>query len=182
MKLLKVALGLLSFMGLASCASLASHPIETSTTKIVYTEYSNSGLAISTTYELQADSLSWKYVEMRNDCSLKDVSRCDADDFRALLSALSAIKFSASDAHDHSVGGAGWGINFENAKGSYFHFNSKYKLSGDHQQVLALLKDYINAHKPEGLKCFEALQSQPHESAMFGEFLELPEALKAYKE
>ena len=67
MKLLKMFLSMLSLTGIASCGSLKPCPITTGTTKIVYSEHTNSGIAISTTYEITRDSLVWDYNEYRED-------------------------------------------------------------------------------------------------------------------
>lgn len=180
MKLINVVLNMLSLTGLASCMSLNTCPIQTSTTKITFSEHSNSGLAISTTYEICEDSLVWSRMEPRYGWRLRDVLRYDKQDFQELLTALSAIRFSARDTHDHSVGGSGWGVSFENQKGCYFHYNSKFKLSGEYERVTEIINEYIEKHKPEGLKLFDQLRAEPHEKGMYGDFEELPEALKAY--
>ena len=52
MKLINVVLNMLSMTGLASCIGLNTCPIQMSTSKITYSEHSNSGLLISTTFEL----------------------------------------------------------------------------------------------------------------------------------
>ncbi len=180
MKVKTVILNMLSLTGLSSCISLQQNAIDMSTTKIVYSEHSNSGLAIYTTYEICADSLVWEYDEARNSCHLKDVSRYNIDAFKQLLSDLSAISFSAKDANDHSVGGSGWSISFENSNGSYFSYNNLFKLSGNYQHVNEVLMSFVRNHQPNGYKLFKKYQAEPHEGAMYGEFKELPEALKSY--
>ena len=180
MKLLKMVLSMLSLTGITSCGSLRPCPITTGTTKIVYGEHANSGIAISTTYEITGDSLVWDYRELRNDCHLRDVARYDAQDFEALVTALSEIRFSAKDAHDYSSGGSGWGCSFDNEKGHYLQYNSTYALSGDYAKVTEMILQFAEAHKPEGLRLFDALKAEPHEKPTFGEFEELPEALKPY--
>ena len=180
MKLKQVVLSMLSLTGISSCLSLQQNAIDMATTKIVYSEHSNSGLAIYTTYEICADSLVWEYDEARNNCHLRDVTRYDVKAFKQLLSDLSTISFSAKDANDHSVGGSGWGISFENSEGGYFSFNSQFKLTGDYQRVRELLLVFISNHKPEGYKIFKQYQSVPHDRSMYGEFEVLPEALLPY--
>ena len=152
MNLLKMFLGMLSLTGITSCGSLKSCPITTGTTKIVYSEHSNSGIAILMTYEIASDSLVWDYQDFRNDRHLRDVARYDAQDFEALVAALSTIQFSAKDAHDYSSGGSGWGCSFDNEKGRYLQYNSTYKLSGDYEKVTNMIQQFIDAHQPEGLK------------------------------
>ena len=152
--------------GLASCIGLNTCPIQMSTNKITYSEHSNSGLLISTTFEIY-----WK---------LRDVSPCDKQDFKDLLTELSTIKFSARDTHDYSSGGGGWGFSFENQKGSYFHYNDSFDLSGDYERVTEKINEYVEKHKPKGLQLFDQLREEPHEEGMYGDFEELPEALKAY--
>lgn len=180
MKLLKMALSMLSLTGIASCGSLRPCPITTGTTKIVYGEHDNSGIAITTTYEITSDSLVWDYREPRNGCHLRDVAKYDAQDFEALVTSLSTIRFSARDTHDYSVGASGWGCSFDNAKGRYLQYNNKYKLSGDYRKVTDIILQFAETHKPEGLRRFDALKAEPHEKPMFGEFKVLPEALKPY--
>jgi len=161
-------------MGLNSC------PIQMSTTKITFSEHSNSGLLISTTFEICEDSMVWSRMEPRYGWKLRDVSKCDKQDFNELLTELSTIRFSARDAHDFSAGGDGWGLSFENQKGRYFHYNDKFKLSGDYERVTEKIQEYVEKHKPKGLQLFDQLRAEPHEKGMYGDFDELPEALKAY--
>ena len=160
MNILKMVLSMLSLTGIASCGSLKPCPITTGTTKIVYSEHTNSGIAISTTYEIARDSLVWDYREYRNDRHLRDVVRYDAQDFEALVTALSTIRFSAKDAHDVSSGGEGWGCSFDNGKGRYLQFNSTYKLSGDYEKVTDLIKQFVDAHQPEGLKLLDEQEDE----------------------
>ena len=150
MKLLKMFLSMLSLTGITSCGSLKSCPITTGTTKIVYSEHSNSGIAILMTYEIASDSLVWDYNEYREDLHLRDVVRYDAQDFETLVTALSTIRFSAKDAHDVSSGGDGWACSFDNGEGRYLQFNNTYKLSGDYEKVTDLIKQFVDAHQPEG--------------------------------
>ena len=180
MKLINVVLKMLSMTGLASCIGLNTCPIQMSTNKITYSEHSNSGLLISTTFEIYEDSLVWKRTEPRYGWKLRDVSPCDKQDFKDLLTELSTIKFSARDTHDYSSGGGGWGFSFENQKGSYFHYNDSYDLSGDYERVTEKINEYVEKHKPKGLQLFDQLREEPHEEGMYGDFEKLPEALKAY--
>ena len=180
MKLLKVALSMLSLTGITSCGSLKPCPITTGTTKIVYSEFENSGIAISTKYEITQDSLVWDYTELRNNCHLMDVARYDHQDFEALVTALSEIRFSAKDTHDVSSGGSGWGCSFYNEKECYFHYNDKFNLSGSYETVTDIILQFVANHKPEGLRLFDQLKAEPHQDATFGEFEELPKALEPY--
>ena len=180
MKILKLAVSMLSLTGITSCGSLKPCPISTGTTKIVYSEHENSGIAISTTYEITEDSLVWDYRELRNDCHLKDVARYDRQDFEALVTALSEIRFSAKDTHDASAGGGGWGCSFYNDKECYFHYNDAFILSGAYEAVTDAILQFVASHKPEGLRLFDQLKAEPHESAMFGEFEHLPAPFEPY--
>ena len=180
MKILKVALSMLSLTGIASCGSLRPCPISTGTTKIVYSEHENSGIAIMTSYEITEDSLVWDYRELRNDCHLKDVARYDRQDFEALVTELSTIRFSAKDTHDVSSGGSGWGCSFYNDKECYFHYNDRFKLSGSYDTVTNAILQFVSNHKPEALKLFDELKSQPHATTTFGEFDPLPAPLEPY--
>lgn len=180
MKLINIVLNMLSLTGLTSCIGLNTCPIQTGTTKITFSEHSNSGLAISTTYEISEDSLVWSRMEPRYNWKLRDVLKCNKQDFNELVAEISTIRFSAKDAHDYSVGGDGWGLSFENQKGRYFHYNSSFKLSGDYESVTEKISEYVEKHKPEGLKLFDQLRAAPHKTGMYGDFEELPEALKPY--
>ena len=180
MKLINVVLNMLSMTGLASCIGLNTCPIQMSTSKITFSEHSNSGLLISTTFEIFEDSLVWKRMEPRYGWKLKDVSPCDKQDFKGLLTELSTIRFSARDTHDFSAGGDGWGLSFENQKGCYFHYNNSFDLSGDYERVTEKINEYVEKHKPKGLQLFDQLREEPHEEGMYGDFEKLPEALKAY--
>ena len=161
MKILKMFLSMLSLTGIASCGSLKPCPITTETTKIVYSEHSNSGIAILMTYEIARDSLVWECKNFRNNRHLRDVARYDAQDFETLVTALSTIRFSAKDAHDASSGGSGWGCSFDNEKGRYLQYNSSYELSGDYEKVTDMIQQFINAHQPEGMKSLEELENEP---------------------
>lgn len=180
MKLINVVLNMLSMTGLASCIGLNTCPIQMSTNKITFSEHSNSGLLISTTFEIYEDSLVWKRMEPRYGWKLRDVLDCDRQDFNELLTALSTIRFSAKDAHDHSVGGSGWGVSFENQKGRYLQYNSMFKLSGDYERVNEKISEYVERHKPKGLILFDQLRAEPHEPGKYGDFDELPDILKTY--
>ena len=180
MKLLKVALSMLSLTGITSCGSLRPCPITTGTTKIVYSEHENSGIAISTKYEITEDSLVWDYTELRNGCHLTDAVRYDRQDFEALVSELSEIRFSAKDTHDVSSGGSGWGCSFYNDRECYFHYNDKFNLSGGYEKVTDAILQFVASHKPEGLRLFDQLKAEPHEGAMFGEFDQLPPPLHPF--
>ena len=160
MKLLKMFLSMLSLTGIASCGSLKPCPITTGTTKIVYSEHTNSGIAISATYEITRDSLVWDYHEYRNGRHQRDVVRYDAQDFEALVTALSTIRFSAKDAHDVSSGGDGWACSFDNGEGRYLQFNNTYKFSGDYEKVTYLIKQFVDAHQPEGVKHLDELEDE----------------------
>jgi hypothetical protein len=180
MKLINVVLNMLSMTGLASCIGLNTCPIQMSTNKITFSEHSNSGLLVSTTFEIYEDSLVWKRMEPRYGWKLRDVLDCDRQDFNELLTALSTIRFSAKDAHDHSAGGSGWGVSFENQKGRYLQYNSMFKLSGDYERVNEKISEYVERHKPKGLILFDQLRAEPHEPGMYGDFDELPDTLKTY--
>ena len=180
MKLLKMALSMLSLTGIASCVSLKPYPISMATTKIVYAEHANSGIASQTRYELTADSLIWDFTEPRYSRHLRDVAQVSGKDFEALVTALSTIKFSAKDKNDPSAGGSGWGCGFYDEKGRYLQFNDHFKLSGDYEQVIELIVTFAEQHKPEGLKRYDELKAQPHERGMYGDFDELPKELEIY--
>ena len=109
-----------------------------------------------------------------------DVARYDRQDFEALVTALSEIRFSAKDTHDVSSGGSGWGCSFYNEKECYFHYNNAFKLSGNYDTVTDAILQFVASHKPEGLRLFDELKSQPHEEATFGEFKELPPPLHPF--
>lgn len=171
---------MLSLTGLASCMSLKPYPITTDTTKIVYAEHANSGVASQTRFELSIESLSWDFIEPRYNRHLRDVSTYEQQDFKTLITTLSKIKFSAVDSHDYSSGGSGWGCTFYDAKGSYLQFNDTYKLSGDYEQVVRQILDFAQSHKPDGLKRYESLKAHPHEQGLYGDFETLPTELERY--
>ena len=102
-----MALRMLSLTGLASCMSLKPYPITTGTTKIVYAEHANSGVASQTRFELSAESLVWDFTEPRYNRHLRDVTSYEKQEFEALITTLSKVKFSAVDSHDYSSGGSG---------------------------------------------------------------------------
>ena len=170
---------------LTSCSQLrmksSSCPISSKTTKITYSQYTNSGEAISTTTTILEDCLIWEYHEIRNNCHLKDSCRFERAAFEELIKDLSTIHFSAKDAHDYSSGGAGYGLSFEANADRYFSYNSSYKLSGDYDHVTSLIQQFIESHKTECELLFERLAKEPHEQGDFGEFMILPEELEKYR-
>ena len=139
---------MITLTGLMSCMSLQKCPITQGTTKIVYSEYANSGVATSITYQILEDSLIWEYQDRRNDSLLRDVSRYDKADYQELVNSLSTIKFSALDPKSPNSGGGGWGYVFYNEKGHYFHFNSESTLTGDYEQAATLIQQFVEQHKP----------------------------------
>ena len=179
-KKLHILIGMISLTGLLSCGSLQSCPITTGTTKIVFSEYANSGVAISTTFHIVDNSLVWEYEERRNNCHLRDTSHYDTATYQELVASLAAIKFSARDPESPNSGGEGWGYAFYNQKGHYFHFNSESRLTGDYEQAAEAIQHFIRQHEPEGLKRFNALRAAPHPTADFGEFTTLPDSLLPY--
>ena len=56
----------------------------------------------------------------------------------------------------------------------------KFKLSGSYETVTDVILQFVSNHKPEGLRVFDELKSEPHEGAMFGEFEHLPQPLEPY--
>ena len=92
------------------------------------------------------------------------------------------IQFSAKDAHDYSTGGAGYACYFETDHSHYFSYNSYYKLSGDYEQVTAVISQFVNAHKTACELSLEKLSQELHERGSdFGEWETLPEELEKYK-
>ena len=173
------------YMVLAACifavlSCNGSCPIKKGTTKINYSQYSNSGLAILTTVNMYPDHLVWGYNEMRNECSLKDSCQYDREEFDKLISELAEIKFSAKEIDNPSSGGSGYGYSFETEKGRYFYYNSQSKMSGNYEKASNLILQFIKAHKTQCEILFEKYARMPHERAMFGEFTELPEELMPY--
>lgn len=148
MKPLHILIGMISLTALTSCMSLQKCPITQGTTKIVYSEYANSGVATSTTFHILEDSLVWEYRDRRNDRQLCDVSHYSKADYHELVDSLSTIKFSAHDPDSPDSGGAGWGYAFYNEKGHYFHFNSESTLTGDYEQAATLIRRFVQRHMP----------------------------------
>ena len=187
--MISLALCMSAWLGMSTCNSAPNEtstegkgcPIKAETSKIVYYEYSNSGLAIHTKYEIYRDSIVWDYEEVRNDCHLRDVITYPDKDFDELIGQLSKIKFSAKDSHDTSSGGSGYYYAFSTSDKDYFHFNSSYKLSGDIGSACELIQSFIKSHTTDGLAAFQRLSAAPHERAVLGEFEELPEELEKYR-
>ncbi len=174
-------------LGLASCSGpwsswfSKSHPVKAETTKITYTAYSNSGMAIHTDVQLFPDHLVWEYREMRTDCHLTDTFRYDRADYDALVARLSAISFSARDVDDYSSGGDGYAFAFDDQSGTYFHFDDSYSLAGDHEEVSRLILSFIEEHRTECEVLFKRLSGMPHERSLYGEFETLPTELLKYQ-
>lgn len=159
---------------------MAGKPIKSETSHIRYTEFSNSGLAITTKYDIYRDSLVWDYLEMRNDCHLRDVVKFNPKLFDELVASLSKLKFSAKDTHDASSGGDGYAYAFFAKEKDYFHFNSSYKTKGDIDKLMELIQGFIDEHPTDAELEFNRLSLIPHEKATLGEFRTLPQELQKF--
>ncbi len=159
---------------------MAGKPIKAETSHIRYTEFSNSGLAITTKYDIYRDSLVWDYLEMRNDCHLRDVVKFNPKLFDELVANLSKLKFSAKDTHDASSGGDGYAYAFFAKEKDYFHFNSTYKTKGDIDKLMELIQGFIDEHPTDAELEFNRLSLIPHEKATLGEFRTLPQELQKF--
>lgn len=166
---------------LLSSAPAAPCPIKRQTTKISYHHHTNSGMAIYTTVKLYPDYLVWEYNEARNDCRLKDSCRYNKKDFEILVMKLSEIEFSATDLHDHRVGGAGYSYSFVVNGECYLYFDNLYQFSGNYQTVQDLIQQFIKSHPTPCELLFKKLSKEPHERGPFGEFSELPQELERYQ-
>ncbi len=164
------------------CARLKrGNPVKANTNKIVYCDYSNSGLAIHTTVEIYRDSLVWDYEEMRNDCHLRDVVKYNPKDFDNLIATLSQIAFSAKDSNDYSSGGGGYSYSFSIGEKRYLSFNDTFKLSGDIDKLKIVISMFIKEHPTDAETLFRELAESPHEKAQLGEFVNLPKELEKYR-
>ncbi len=155
----------------------AKKPIKANTTKILYTTYTNSGIAVNITYEISRGSLTWDYYDYREGHHLRDSVQVDAVDYDALVSALSQISFSAKDMDDVSSGGSGYSCAFKKGDKTYFHFNDTYKFKGDYQSAVSAIAEYVEKHPTQGEtecgKCLKALNEE--------KFHSLPKELEKYR-
>lgn len=156
-------------------------PIKSNTTKIIFGQHTNSGIAIQSKHEISRDSIVWDYNEMRNGCHLRDVIANDGEDYDRLVSDLSQIKFRAKDMHDTSSGGSGFWYSFEIGSKSYFSFNNSFNISGDFDKLELLIAEYIKAHPTKAEELHKRLSLESHNRAEFGEFETLPEELEQYR-
>ena len=179
MNLLKATMAVLSVFSTLACTGQC--PVKTKTVRITYSKYTNSGIAINTSYTLLEESLTWDYSEHRNGLVLHDVCKLDQQDFRQLIEALSVIKFHSETNKAPTSGGEGWSCTFYDKKKCYLSMDDESNLTGDYEEVLRLLQDFISKHKPAGEKLFDELCTQPHERGIYSEFEALPEALRKYK-
>ena len=179
MNLLKAMMAALSVFSTLACTGQC--PVKTETVRITYSDYTNSGIAINTSYTLLEESLTWDYSEHRNGLVLHDVRIIDKQDFQHLVKALSVINFKSKPNKAPTCGGAGWGCSFYDKKKCYLTMNDESTLTGDYEEVLRLIADFISKYKPAGKELFDQLRSQPHERGTYGEFDVLPEALRPYK-
>ena len=132
-----------------SCRLTARTPIKMETTKIVYTYYTNSGTAVVTRIEITRDSMVYDRKDYRQNLQQQNSMKLDGKDFDELISLLSAIRFSVKNIDDTSAGGSGWAYSFETAEGRYMYFNSKDKVSGNYQEVIKLISQFIERHPIE---------------------------------
>lgn len=179
MNLLNAALAVLSVFSTLSCTGRC--PVKTETIKITYSNYTNSGIAINTSYTILEESLTWDYTEHRNGLVLHDVSKHSKQEFHQLIKALSVIKFHSKPNKTPTCGGAGWSCSFSDKKKCYLSMDDESNLTGEYEEVLRLIKDFISEHKPAGERLFDELSTQPHERGIYSEFEVLPEALRMYK-
>lgn len=188
MKRLSLLAVCIVFFGSAVCCmqrhgeSLAvrRHPIKASTTRIVYSVYSNSGVAIYTRVEISRGLLVWDRNEMREGCHLRDSVSFAVEDFDALVERLSGIGFSVKGKPDVSSGGSGSSYSFWTEQKCYLSYDDSRTLVGDHEQVAAAIDQFIGEHPTKGGAAFERLSNEPHEKGMFSEFKTLPEELEPY--
>lgn len=155
--------------------------VKKETAIIEYRNYSNSGVAIATEYEIYRDSLVWEYSEHRNKCRLRDVVKYDSMEFEQLVENLAQYTFSVKRT-EPKCGGGGESFSFSTATGCYLSFDdSDSELFGDASEVKKLIRQFVRQHPTKGEKTFERLSKMPHEKAMFGVFKELPQELEKYR-
>lgn len=129
-----------------SCSLTAKTPIKVETTKIVYTSYTNSGIAIVTKIEITRDSVMHDRVDYRQNLHRQISVEIDGKDFDELINLLSTISFKVKNIENTSAGGSGWAYSFENAKGCYMYFNSEDKVSGNYDKVIKAISQFIEHH------------------------------------
>jgi hypothetical protein len=129
-----------------SCRLTAKTPIKMETTKIVYTYYTNSGTAITTKLEISRDTIVRDWKDYRHNQHQQTSVKLDGKDFDELINLLSTIQFSVKNIDDTSSGGSGWAYSFETADGRYMYFNSKDKLSGNYEEVIKIISQFIENH------------------------------------
>lgn len=130
----------------ASCSLTAKTPIKVETTKIVYTSYTNSGTAIVTKIEITRDSVVRDRVDYRHNLHRQASVVIDGKDFDELINLLSTISFKVKNIENTSAGGSGWAYSFENAKGRYMYFNSEDKVSGNYDEAIKVISQFIERH------------------------------------
>ena len=129
-----------------SCGMTTKTPIKMETTKIVYTYYSNSGTAIITKMEVTHDSIVRDRKDYRQGLHQRTSVKIDGKDFDELINLLSTISFSVKNIDDASAGGSGWAYSFKTSNGRYMYYNSKDKLSGNYQEVIKAISQFIENH------------------------------------
>jgi hypothetical protein len=129
-----------------SCRLTAKTPIKMETTKIVYTDYTNSGTAIITKIEITRDSMVCDRRDYRQDLHQQNSIKIDGKEFDELISILSTISFSVKNIDDTSAGGSGWAYSFDTADGRYMYFNSKDRLSGNYEEVIKTILQFLEHH------------------------------------
>lgn len=156
--------------------------VKKETIKIKYVDYSNSGIAIDTQYEIYRDSLIWEYTEHRNDCRLWDVVKYDSKEFERLIDNLSQFTFSVVRRGEPLCGGEGESFSFLSDTGCYLNFDdSSCELYGDADEVKRLIRQFVQLHPTNGKKEFKRLSELSHEKAKYGVFEELPKELEVYR-
>lgn len=124
--------------------------IKPGTTQINYIEFTNSGIATQTKYEIYRDSLVCDYQEMRTGKHERKRVATAPSDFEGLLRSLSEVKLSVKDLDDTSSGGDGYAYVFIQDGKTYLSFNSSFRITGDFESFSSLIALYIKEHPIEG--------------------------------
>jgi hypothetical protein len=128
-------------------SDLNSCPISLKTTKIIYHEHTNSGVAIYTTITIFEDHLVYERNYARKNHISKYSCEYSKDEFNELIMRLSKVQFSATYVRNHKLGGPGFEYSFESDSGQYLQYNNVSKLSGNYEQVSSLIQKFIEEHK-----------------------------------
>ena len=155
-------------------------PIKKETTFIRYTLSSNSGIGVRREYDITPDSVTWRYIDQRNDFILSDAVECDRKEYNALIDTLSQVAFKVHrEKSIPSAGGGGYSYSFFDSNGRYLGYGVVNNIaSGDHKTAEKAISQFLDTHRTAGEKATEEALKK---GRLYIDIEEFPETLVPYR-